>query len=604
MPAGVVTAPVVHFNGRNLDARLLLALSELRVVNSVGVPAYARLSFQVGDDGPGVDDITAKLGDDVKIECKGSVGGGPVQSWKIFEGVVVSLGVEFDQSMGALVVVEAYDKLYKLGRTSVAKSYNEHKASDIISDLARVAGLSAQVDATTIVAESTYHYGTAYAFLDALMRQIGYEWFVDDGKLVAHKRTSSAEVTLDYGEHLRSFKARYSASEHAKDVEVRGWDPEKKQTIIGKASYTPANAKSSIGLAPLTDATGGKVALSIPRAVRSADHAQQLATSIADRRAAEALRARGEVDPMPGIKPGTVLTLRGLGANWSGTYYCSQVEHVFGGADGSMRTFFEVGPSDPDSLVDIFGGAAAPTLDKMLGSFTIGIVTNNDDSERGLGRVKLKLPYLSDDVETGWARVLQPGAGANRGWTVIPEIDDEVLVGFEHGDIDRPYVLGGLANGKDKPKYASTALVKNGKVDSRVFTSRLGHEIRLSDGGGAAEQFVRISTPLDKGFKGTAMLFLCEEKIDLQATGIPVKVYNDQGSIEIAKNGDITMESKGNITLKATKDVKIEGLNVNIKSTASTKVEAGAKLDLKATAPATLESSAITTVKGTMVKVN
>jgi phage protein D/phage baseplate assembly protein gpV len=599
MPAGFVVAPVVTLNGQVLTARLLTALVELRVVNSVGVPAYARLAFQVGDDGSWVDDITTKLGDDVKIECKGPNPAGAPQSWKIFEGLVVSLGVEFDESMGALVIIESYDKLYKLGRTSVAKSYNNSKASDIITDLAGVAGLSAQVDATSIVAESTYRYGTAYAFLDALMRQIGYEWFVDDGKLVAHKRTSSGSVTLKYGEHLVSFKARYSASEHAKDVEVRGWDPEKKQTIIGRAAYTAANAKSAIGLAPLTEATGGKVALSIPRSVRSVSHATQLATSIADRRAAEALRASGEVLPAPGIKPGAALTLQGLGVSWSGTYYCTQVEHVFGGLDGSMRTFFEVGPSDPDSLVDIFGGSATPSIDKMLGSLTIGIVTNNNDTDGRLGRVKLKLPYLSDDVETGWARVLQPGAGANRGWTVIPEIDDEVLVGFEHGDIDRPYVLGGLANGKDRPKYESTTLVKDGKVGARVFNSRLGHEIRISDGAGGAEQFVRINTA-----DSEAIVFIGKEKIDVQAKGIPVKVFNDQGSIEIAKNGAITLDSKNAITIKAAQDVTIEGLNVNLKSKANAKVEAGAMLELKASASAKLDGGGMTEVKGGLVKIN
>jgi uncharacterized protein involved in type VI secretion and phage assembly len=230
-------------------------------------------------------------------------------------------------------------------------------------------------------------------------------------------------------------------------------------------------------------------------------------------------------------------------------------------------------------------------------------VTNNND-EAGLQRVKLKLPYLSNDVETGWARVLQPGAGADRGWTVIPEVQDEVLVGFEHGDIDHPYVLGGLVNNKDKQKYQTTDLVEDGRVVARVFNSRLGHEIRLSDGTSPAKQFVRVSTPL-KNDKGTAILFLGEEKIEIEGKqGLPVKVFAGKASIEITKNGDIALDTQGNITLKATQDVTIEGLNVNIKSEASAKVEAGATLDLKANAPATLESSAITVVKGSLVQIN
>src|SRR5438270_13414067 len=80
----------------------------------------------------------------------------------------------------------------------------------------------------------------------------------------------------------------------------------------------------------------------------------------------------------------------------------------------------------------------------------IGIVTDNKDPSK-LGRVKLKFPVLSMDDTTDWVPVVMPGAGKNRGWFFIPEKDDEVLVLFEHGDIDRPLVVGSLWNGKDKP---------------------------------------------------------------------------------------------------------------------------------------------------------
>jgi phage baseplate assembly protein gpV len=345
-----------------------------------------------------------------------------------------------------------------------------------------------------------------------------------------------------------------------------------------------------------SSSVGGTKALTIPRPVASQADAETIAKGVVMRREGEMLRARGEAVPCPALKPGVVLEVGGLGSTWSGKYYCTGVEHVLG--RDPLRSYFTVGPSEPDSLVDIFGDGGGHSLQRMLGSMTIGIVTNNKDPE-SLNRVKVKLPYLSDDLETSWARVLQPGSGSNRGWNVLPEINDEVLVGFEHGDLDRPLVLGGLINGKDKPKYAHVDVLKDGKVFERIFNSRLGHELKFSDVDGEPDkQFLHLKTS-----KGEATVIVGAKKIEVTAPNLPITLTNSKGSIEIADNGNITLKGE-KIVIEAKQDVEIKGLNIKSKSNASTKVEAGATLDLKGTGPTTLESSAITTIKGSLVQIN
>lgn len=591
----------ISVDGTELSSEVHDALTDMRVVQSMGVPAYGRLSFRVESTGFGLsaDKITTKIGQPLKIQIDdGSA------AWTIFDGLVVSIGLELDTGTSQHIVIEGYDKLYKLGRKSMAKTYKNQSNKDIVTSLAAEAGVGGgTIDAAigTAVREHAYQHATPYAFVDRLVRDAGCEWFVEDGKLNVRPRSKATGThKLTVGTNLRRFSARFSAAEHVEEVTVTGWDIKKKEAVIGSAKYAASAAKSTNGV--FADTTlksttvGGTMALSIPRPVLDKSDADALAKGILDRRSAELLRARGEAQPSANIKPGVLLELDGLGTQWNGKYYCTAVEHTFGGT--SLQTFFEVGPTEPESLVDIFGGGASPTLDNMLGSLTVGIVTNNKDDE-GLNRVRLKLPYLSNSEETGWARVLQPGSGNGRGWNVLPEVDDEVLVGFEHGDLDRPLVLGGLVNGKDKPKYAHADTLKNGKVQARIFNSRLGHEIRFSDGAADPDQFVKVHTVGNE-----ATLLLGVQKIDLQANGIPVKVYNEKGSIEITKDGDITLKGE-NITLKSTQNITIDaGANVEVKSKANTAVTAQAKLDLKATAPATLESSAITTVKGTMVNIN
>jgi uncharacterized protein involved in type VI secretion and phage assembly len=173
-----------------------------------------------------------------------------------------------------------------------------------------------------------------------------------------------------------------------------------------------------------------------------------------------------------------------------------------------------------------------------------------------------------------------------------------VLVGFENGDINRPYVLGGLYNGVDEPTEPDRPkpLIDGGKVAYRSFTSRLGHQLVFGDGGG--DQFVLIQTA-----RGEATILADKDKIEVEGVDIPITLKNGKGSIEISKAGDITITGEA-VTIKATKDVKVEGMNVNTKAQVGVKVEAGTTLDLKGTASAKLEASGPTTVKGAMVAIN
>ncbi|CAN5889406.1 phage baseplate assembly protein V [soil metagenome] len=105
----------------------------------------------------------------------------------------------------------------------------------------------------------------------------------------------------------------------------------------------------------------------------------------------------------------------------------------------------------------------------------IGVVTDNKDPSK-LGRVKIKLPILHSDETTFWCPIIMLGAGKNRGWFYIPEVDDEVLVMFEHGDQDHPLIVGALWNGKDKPPDKNP-----GGNPRRVIKSRAGSKITFDD---------------------------------------------------------------------------------------------------------------------------
>jgi len=191
----------------------------------------------------------------------------------------------------------------------------------------------------------------------------------------------------------------------------------------------------------------------------------------------------------------------------------------------------------------------------------VAVVTNNKDPD-GLGRVKLKFPWLSDDEESNWARVATPMAGKEMGLWLLPEVDDQVLVAFEHGDPAYPYVIGSLWNQSQKPSGKND----DGKNDLRLLKSRSGHIVRLNDKNG--EETIEI---IDKSAKNS------------------VVISTKDNSIAITADGDVKITaSKGKVV--------IDAKEIELKSSASTKVNASGPLELKSSAP--------TTVKGSTVNIN
>lgn len=197
-------------------------------------------------------------------------------------------------------------------------------------------------------------------------------------------------------------------------------------------------------------------------------------------------------------------------------------------------------------------------VNQRIYGVVIGIVTNNQDPDK-LGRVKVKFPWLSDADESYWARVATPMAGKDRGIYYLPEVDDEVLVVFEHGDVRFPYVLGALWNGKDTPPADNG----NGKNNLRVIKSRSGHVIRLNDEDG--KETIEI---IDKSGKNSLIF-------------------------DTAKNA-IAITSDQDITLNAPNGtIKLDAQKIEIKSSADTKLEAGAGTDIKAQATMNIKGATI-----------
>jgi uncharacterized protein involved in type VI secretion and phage assembly len=206
---------------------------------------------------------------------------------------------------------------------------------------------------------------------------------------------------------------------------------------------------------------------------------------------------------------------------------------------------------------------SASTADSKMFGVEIGIVTNVQDADQ-LGRVKVCFPRLPGKPESDWVRVVQPAAGAGRGFYWIPEVNDEVLVAFERGEAHRPYVVGALWNGKDKPmKNSYTA-----DNTTRMIQTKSGHQIILDDKKGAEKIVIA-----DKSGNRTMTFDVKNKKFLIEAKEGDVEIHAEKKIILECEDLEIKTKKTGKIDIGSTFDL-------NVKDKAN--IKAGPQLNIKA----------------------
>jgi uncharacterized protein involved in type VI secretion and phage assembly len=206
---------------------------------------------------------------------------------------------------------------------------------------------------------------------------------------------------------------------------------------------------------------------------------------------------------------------------------------------------------------------SASTADSKMFGVEIGIVTNVQDADQ-LGRVKVCFPRLPGKPESDWVRVVQPAAGAGRGFYWIPEVNDEVLVAFERGEAHRPYVVGALWNGKDKPmKNSYTA-----DNTTRMIQTKSGHQIILDDKKNAEKIIIA-----DKSGKRTVTFDVKNKKFLIEAKEGDVEIHAEKKIILECEDLEIKTKKTGKIDIGTTFDL-------NVKDKAN--IKAGPQLNIKA----------------------
>jgi len=524
---------------------------------------------------------------------------------RLFDGEVTALELDRDRT-GTFTVLRAYSKAHRLQRGRKVVAYRNMTTAAIVRKVAADAGLACgKVEAPAVTHKQLSQANVSdWDFLQYLAGESGAQVRIDDkGKLQFTRplRASGAPapstpatgnpLVLEYGRNLLALRAGLSVADAAAKVQVRGWDTTTKRPLVAEQASVVSGTVVP-GLNPASVARFGRstqiTVTDTP--YRTQAEAAAVARATAEQVSAHYAELEAVADGNPMLRAGKPIALGNVGTAFSGRYTATAVQHVLE-PHGGYRTTLWVSASPDRSLTGLVTGANAPGRGPRIPGLAIAVVTDvrePDGSERGA--VRLKFPWLDDMYVSDWVRTVQWG-GKGGGGVVSPEVNDEVLVGFEQGLLDRPYVIGGLYNGVDAPSPHDVPLVDrtSGKVNRRSVASRSGHRVELLDAAAPGPSGLRLVTGDER----------LEVRMDDRRDRIEITVYSGPKraatSVVLDRNSITLDAGQGTVTVKGSK--------VDISGTAGVDISGG-KVGVSARSEVSVDGGLLGILKAKLIKIN
>lgn len=495
---------------------------------------------------------------------------------QIFKGIIIKHSIKL-RNGSTFLTLECKDALVKttIGRKS--KYFVDQTDSDVFDQiLGEYSGIETDIEATSEQHGELVQYNCSdWDFIVSRAQANGLLCFVDDGKItIKAPEISQDEVeTVTYGSTLLDFDAEIDARSQFSKVTSYSWNRDDLELAEVEATDPNVQLNGNLSSSDLADVIGLEN-LELRHGGNLNDtELQSWADATLLYQQMAKVRGRVRFQGIPAVKPNTILKLEGMGDRFNGKAYITGVLHTIAEGNWLVDAQFGLNPKWFSETYDINTTPASGLIPAIKG-LHIGIVTQLQDDPDGADRILVKLPIINADDQGTWCRLATLDAGDGRGSVFRPEIEDEVIVGFINEDPNDGVVLGQLhSSSHPAPIPGSDDNHEKG------FVTRSEMKFIFDDD----KKSVTLETPAGKKIT-----------VDEDAGSI---VIEDENSNSITMDSDgIAIESAGDISIKATGDVTIEGMNVSVKANAEFKAEGSAGAEVS--------TSAVAVLKGSIVQIN
>jgi Rhs element Vgr protein len=511
----------------------------------------------------------------------------------VFSGIVVRHSVKIDNDNNSRLVIECRDKATKMTIGRKNANYLQLKDSDIISTLIGNAGLTANVTSTsTQYDELVQFYCSDWDFMLARADANSLLVNVDAGtvNVKAPNTSGSAVLAVTWGSDLITFEADIDARDQYTAVQAVSWDPKQQAVMQGNsASPVTLNQQGDLNGADLAKVASPATYILQTGATQPMATLTDWAKAAQQKAALARIRGRMSFRGSTLAVPDSLIEVKSVGTRFQGSVYVSAVEQDFSGGHWTTHVEFGLRPEwhvERNDVVAPLNGGLLPGVNGLQ----IGVVTKLDGDPEGEQRIQVKVPVLQAQTEGVWARLLQFYASNAFGAFFLPEVGDEVLLGYLNDDPSHPVVLGSLYSSSRKPPYTIEA-----ENNTKAIVTRCLHKIEFNE----QDKIITVITPaknqvvLDDKNQAITVQDQHNNSIKLSSAGITL---TSQSDIKMTAQGNVTITANAAININATTDLKATGMNVTC--------EAQVGFTGKGSATAELSAAGQTTVKGAMVMIN
>ncbi len=493
----------------------------------------------------------------------------------IFKGIVIKHNLRI-RANSAQLIIECKDEAVKMTIGRKSKYFYESSDSDIFEEIIGEYGLSSDVESTNHTHPELVQYNASdWDFIVSRAQANGKLCFIDDGTItIAKPDISQSEIeTVTFGGSLLDFDAEIDARHQVSKVAAYGWNHADQELIEVEGKDPSVSLNSNLSPSDLTDVIGLESLELRHGGVVTDTELQDWADAKWLFQQLAKVRGRIKFQGIPSVKPNTVLKLEGVGDRFNGNIYVTGVQHVITNGNWVANAQFGLSTEWFSETFDISSKPASGLLPAIQG-LQVGIVSQLEEDPDGEDRILVQIPIINNEEEGIWCRVSSPDAGENRGIYFRPEIGDEVIVGFINQDPNDAIVLGMLhSSAKPSPITAADDNHEKGII------TRSEMKVLFDDD----KKIITIETPAGK-------------IISLDEDEGAITIEDDNSNVIVINSDGISMESAGDIAIKASGDVNIEGTNVSIAANAEFKAEGSAGAEVS--------TSAIAVLKGSLVQIN
>ncbi len=493
----------------------------------------------------------------------------------IFKGIIIKHSIKIREN-NSVLIVECRDETVKMTIGRKSNFYYESKDSDIIEEIIGKYSLESDIESTSFTNKEMVQYRASdWDFIMTRAQINGQICTVDDGKITISKPNLSQDAieTVAFGATLLDFDAEIDARNQFNTITAYGWNPSEQEIVEAEATDPAISLNGNISVSDLAEIinlenlelkSGGNYNSA---ALQNWSDAKSLFQQLSK------TRGRVKFQGIPTVKPGTMLKLEGVGDRFNGKIFISAVRHEIVDGNWTVDAEFGMNPKWFSETYDISELPAAGIIPAVSG-LQIGVVSQLESDPDGEDRILVKIPIINNEEQGIWTRIATLDAGNNRGSFFLPEIGDEVIVGFVNDDPNHAVILGMLhSSEKPAPFTASDDNHEKG------FVTRSEMKFIFNDD----KKSITIETPGGK-----------KVTIDEDAGAI---VIEDENSNKITMDSDgVAIESGKDFSIKATGDCNIEATNINIKANAQFKAEGSAGAEVS--------TSAVAVLKGSLVQIN